>query len=197
MVNTLKRAFTLFDETLEYLVFKRPVSLLLVATICLLSWVVAGPCSVQDETKTAATETQNHLKKYLCNRPFIDQFPIDPRKTYHIYIFTKQGHGAFITSQNFKQIIEIFFYEVKQGKMRYFFPNAKQKGVTNIKMDDSRGPGTFDIALTIREDPKNNRRPKKYFSWKKYKPRKGMEQLAKQIERVQKHLETLEVPESF
>ena len=115
------------------------------------------------------SSSQGDMSKYLCDRPFIDQFPIDPRKTYHIYVFTEQGTGAFITSQNFKQIIELFFYNKSENSIKYRFPNANLEGTTEFKIDDSRGPGTFDIKLSLSRDPKNEQSEKSYYSWKRYK----------------------------
>ena len=200
MTKTLRATFTLFDEALDYLVFKKPIALLLILTAGLFCWYGTSPDAIKDD-KTINQDDMAKLGKYLHNRPFIDQFPIDPRKTYHIYIFTKQGTGAFITSQNFKQVIEIFFFSVKDNKMKYWFPNAKLKGTTNYRLEDSRGPGTFDIKIVMREDPKSNKRPKPYFSWKKYKPRKDVSQtpewLEQQLVEIREHLETIEVPAEF
>ena len=197
MTKTLRATFTIFDEALDYLLFKRPIALFLVLTLGIFCWYGSADKALQPTEEQAQSENAK-LRKYLHNRPFIDQFPIDPRKTYHIYVFTKQGNGAFITSQNFKQVIEIFFYSVKDNKLKYWFPNAKQKGTTHFKLEDSRGPGTFDIKLVLREDPKNNKRPKPYYSWKKYKPRKDVSAsphwLEENLKQIRQHLETLEKP---
>jgi hypothetical protein len=109
------------------------------------------------------------LKQYLRDRPFIDSFPVDPRKTYKIYIFGKDDMGVFITAVNFRQIIEIFTYKVSGDTVSFNFLNADIKGKSPYRIIPCDGPGTFDISLELDKDIKNGNQKGVYYSSKKIK----------------------------
>jgi len=174
------------DDTLEQLVLRRPLLAMgLVAGLAFAWWGSSatpppptpsadGTFGTDGTTSADAATDDAQLRELLTNRPFIDQFPVDPRRTYHIYVFTKEGTGAYITAQNFKQVIELFFYGIEDGNIVYRFPHARLEGRTGFDIKDCRGPGTFDIKLVLQRDPKNDGRSGTYFSWKRYKPRSGL-----------------------
>lgn len=130
--------------------------------------------SVQKSTAcleaTTMEEPCENLKQYLRDRPFIDSFPVDPRKTYKIYIFGKDDMGVFITARNFRQVIELFTYKVSGDTIAFDFLNANVKGKSPFKIVACDGPGTFDISLELKKDIKSNNHRGVYYSSKKIKP---------------------------
>lgn len=106
---------------------------------------------------------------WLTERPWFDQFPSDPRKTYHVYFFAKNGTGAYIEVQAFRQVLEIFSYTAVKGRILYWFPGSGTRGETSYTLTRTRGPGTFDLALELAADPKLGGRKARYGSWTTYK----------------------------
>jgi len=131
--------------------------------------IPSTPAKSHLSTDKSYNSTDESLLKYLRDRPFLSEFPVDPRKTYKIYVFGKDDMGVFITAKNFRQVIEVFFYKVKSNVITINFLNAKIKGDTPFRIKECSGPGSFDLTLELDKDLKNDKRQSKYYSWKKLK----------------------------
>ena len=123
---------------------------------------VTGPSAV-DESQLQG------LGKYLLDRPFFDKFPVDEKAKYEIYYFTKKGVAIYAILEYYKEIDEFFFFKALLGRMAYWFPHSKIKGLTKYKLEDCEGPGTFNVKLTVFEDPKGGKKKRVFYSWKQFK----------------------------
>ena len=132
----------------------------------------SSPYEAVSTVSSSIDVQKEDLIGYLKDRPFMDSFPNDPRKTYRIYVFGKDNTGAFITAKNFRQVIEVFQYEIRGNTLSIHFLNIDKKGKTSFKLETCKGPGSFDIKLSLSKDIKSDNKEGTYYSWKKIrKPR--------------------------
>lgn len=175
MKKTKIQTFLILSKALLTCMKKTPLFvavLLVILAGATSSYIVSSPATEEQTLSridsTMVTPTED-LKKYLRDRPFIDSFPVDPRKTYKIYIFGKDDMGIFITAKNFRQVIEVFTYKVSDNVISFNFLNANIKGKSPFRILPCRGPGSFDISLELDKDIKSNNRKGIYYSSKKIK----------------------------
>ena len=106
---------------------------------------------------------------YFYKRPFFDKFPSDPHGTYNVYFFSDKSVAAYIEIEYMKQINEFFFFRRILNRFGYMFPYSKRKGISRFTLESCDGPGTFDLKLTIVNDPKADKKPRVFYSWRNFK----------------------------
>lgn len=176
--NWLKR----LDDGLEHLIFEvllaTPLRVLAVVTLAgALVTSTLAPVASQDEAVNqikAATEdvvTQDMVKRYLQDRPWLDDIPMNPtpENPCHAYIFTSDGRqGIYITLlSRYRQEIELFYYKMRgTDQIEIYLPDSKKKAVGSIAVSEV-SQGQFDIKLALGNDPKAGGAAD-YFSFKQW-----------------------------
>ena len=110
------------------------------------------------------------LSQFFYQRPFLDKLPRDQHDKYNVFFFTDKSVGAYIEVEYMKQINEFFLFKKVLNRFAYVFPYSNLKGMTRYTLESCDGPGTFDLKLTIINDPKNNKQKRVFYSWKSFKP---------------------------
>jgi len=113
-------------------------------------------------------ETQG-LAKYFHKRPFFDKFPSDQHGKYKVYFFSDKSVGAYIEMEYMKQINEFFLFKKVLNRFGYVFPYSKLKGITRFTIEGCEGPGTFDLKMTLFNDPKVKKQKRVFYSWRNFK----------------------------
>ena len=172
MLSSILAFLSKLDDSFERGVRRHPLlALCLVITVTLVGFsFFQGEPAAQIRGPEPVDESQlQGLGKYLLGRPFIDKFPVDEKAKYEIYFFSKKGVAVYAIVEYYKEIDEFFFFKALLGRMVYWFPHSKLKGLTKYKLEECKGPGTFNIKLTIAEDPKKGKKERVYYSWKEFK----------------------------
>jgi hypothetical protein len=110
------------------------------------------------------------LSQLFYKRPFFDKFPADQHEKYNVYFFTDKSVGAYMEMEYMKQINEFFLFKKVLNRFAYLFPHSKLKGMTRFALESCEGPGTFDLKMTVFNDPKKNKEKRVFYSWKSFKP---------------------------
>ncbi len=190
MFSAIMNLLGKLDDALENCLRRHPL-----VCLCLLVTLLGGaylsyPTSdLEFDVKGPNTDSElTGLGKYLVDRPFFDKFPVDDRAKYEIYYFTKKGVAIYANLEYYKEVDEFFFYKALLGRMVYWFPHSKLKGLTKYTLEDCQGPGTFNVKLTLHEDPKGNKKKRVFYSWKQFKrdslPKKLNGKLENLVERA-------------
>lgn len=164
----LKNLFKVIDEGLERLVFGGTGSTgLRLGALALASALVFAqlPRAAAPEVVAASPAPAADL---LMNRPWFDGYPVDPKpeKPYHAYLFAEDGMGLYVTLKSrYTQEIELFYYKADKGKIQIYLPETKVKANGSYAISPCKGPGEFDVKLSLSTDPKNNLKSKDYFSF--------------------------------
>lgn len=127
--------------------------------------------SIAGDSKAMDDESEiTGLTKFFYKRPFLDKFPRDQHDKYKVYFFTDKSVGAYMEMEYMKQINEFFLFKRVLNRFAYVFPYSKLKGMTRFKLESCEGPGTFDLKMTVINDPKFNKEKRVFYSWKSFKP---------------------------
>ena len=197
MYSSISRFFSWADDALEDLFLSRPKGSLLLLT-CILIFVFSplAPRGFEAACQEEGTSLER-LDKYLLERPFFDKFPADEKAKYEIYYLTKKGVGVFAILEHYKEIDEFFFFKAVLGRMAYWFPHSKIKGFTRYKLENCEGPGSFNLKLTLEEDPKAGKKKRVYYSWKEFEKDSLPENLCESIAALVQGSKDLKVQEKY
>jgi len=167
----LARLFGTFDDALDVILVgswraarRRP----LFAGLVVLALVALGGALWCDGAPAAGDDAEVAIGSYFFDRPYFDKFPSDEQAKYHIYFFTKKGLAIYAELQYYREEDEFFFFKAVLDRCFYWFPHSKLKGMTPVAVADCEGPGSFDLKLTVKEDPKRNKKERVFYSWRSF-----------------------------
>jgi hypothetical protein len=170
------------DEGLEHMIFDvllatpgRALAVLLLAAY--LASQMMGPAiaptkdSVQVADSKVDFKTSDMVKRYLRDRPWLDEIPMNPTpdNPCHAYFFTgDERQGVYITFlSRYRQEIELFYYKLRgTDQIEIYLPDSKKKAVGKIDISETSN-GQFDIKLALGNDPKVGG-PADYYSFKQW-----------------------------
>jgi hypothetical protein len=128
--------------------------------IALIAALAACSSSKSESTAVAPDEA----KQLLIDRNWLDKMPETDRDKLHVYRFVpKMGGGVFQDRTLYKGVFELFNFEATGDEIRFSLPETKTKVTSAYKIEAVSGPASFDLRLTIFDDPRG---PRTYYGWR-------------------------------
>lgn len=131
--------------------------------------VALAACSHGKPSKQISAD---EAKSLLIDRNWLDRMPETERDHLFVYRFVpNMGGGVFQDRTLYKGTFELFHFEATGDEIRFNLPETKTKVTSSYKIEAVDGPASFDIKLTIPDDPRG---PKVYFGWRNETDQSGM-----------------------
>ena len=134
--------------------------------IAILAWNLGAGRSVAPAADTTDVVGQN--ERLLVGRPWIDRRPTNLKDPFCLYVFDRRKldrqHllGVYIFGNSLKHTFEFFGYQLKDGKVHFWFPNDDEKFQSAFTVEKERN-GRFDLKLQMKADPRHDGRAYTYF----------------------------------